>query len=82
MGHKMSNTMFDALMLFGGGIVGAGLAFFLAPQSGRKSRKDVARFGRSMSKKSNRVFRGIADDVKDLTDTMTAVSERVLRRVH
>lgn len=63
MAHKVGNTMADALMLVGGGVVGAGLALLFAPYSGTKSRKKIARLGRSMSSKSERAIRNFTDGV-------------------
>lgn len=49
--QKNENTGLIALFSFlAGGLVGAGLAFLLAPQSGKKTRKQIAEF---------------AEDVKD-----------------
>ena len=66
MAYRGSNTMTDALMLVGGGILGAGLALLFAPYSGEKSRKKIRKFGRMMGNKSDRMLRsvsGFADTV-------------------
>lgn len=61
MGRKVNNTMTDALMLVGGGIVGAGLALLLAPQSGRKTRNEIARFGKTIGRNAEKAVRDVAD---------------------
>ncbi|OGU07049.1 MAG: hypothetical protein A2075_19485 [Geobacteraceae bacterium GWC2_58_44] len=58
--------MTDVFMLVGGSVLGAGLALLFAPYSGAKSRKKMARFGKSMSNKSDKMMRsftGFADTV-------------------
>lgn len=70
MTHKVSNITADALMVVGGSVVGAGLALLFAPQSGAKCRKEVVRFGKTVSKKSDRMFHDIADSVSDFADTV------------
>ena len=71
-------TMADALMLVGGGVVGAGLALLFAPYTGAKSRKKLARFGRTMSDKSDRMMR----DMTDFADTMGGKANKVLHMWH
>ena len=66
MGRKMNNTMVDALLLAGGGVVGAGMALLFTPQSGRKNRRDLARFGKTVGKKSDRALRSFAGGMADL----------------
>lgn len=70
MARKVSNTMTDALMLVGGGIVGAGMALLFAPRSGKKTRKDIACFTRSMGKKTDRVVHDFAGNIADFAGTV------------
>jgi gas vesicle protein len=76
MAHKVSRTMADALMLVGGGVVGAGLGLLFAPHSGAKSRKKMMRFGRYMGDKSEKMMR----DLTDFADTMGGKANKVLHR--
>jgi len=68
--------MTDALMLFGGSVLGAGLALLLAPQSGKKCRKDLARFGRDVSKQSDKVMRNLSQ----FADSVGGMTSGVLHR--
>ncbi len=70
MTSKLNHGMTDALMLVGGSVVGAGVALLLAPQSGAKSRKEIVRFGKTVSKKSERMFRDFSDGVTDFAETI------------
>ncbi|UFS68542.1 YtxH domain-containing protein [Geomonas sp. RF6] len=70
MDRKTNETMVDALILLGGGVLGAGLALLFAPQSGQKSRKDIARFSRTVGRKSDLAMRKLADNVIDFADAV------------
>jgi gas vesicle protein len=78
MAHRGSNAMTDALMLVGGGVLGAGLALLFAPYSGEKSRKKIKRFGRTIGNKSDRVVRSISD----FADTMGGRASKVANMWH
>jgi len=78
MAHKVSNKMADALMLVGGGVVGAGLALLFAPYSGTKSRKKLVRFGRSIGNKRERMI----SDLTHFADDMGGKASKVLHRWH
>ena len=71
MARKVNNTMVDTLMLVGGGVVGAGLAFCLLV-FGVKSRKKMLHLGKVMSKKSERAFDNFTDSMSDFADTMSS----------
>jgi gas vesicle protein len=79
MARKINTTMSDAFMLVGGSVVGAGLALLLAPQSGKKSRTKIARFGRSMGRKGDKVIRNFADNMSEFAGT---VGERTVGMLH
>lgn len=80
MAHKVGNTMADALMLVGGGVVGAGLALLFAPYAGTKSRKKIARFGRSMSNKSEKAIRTFTGGVTDFAEAVGAKAGGVMHK--
>lgn len=79
MARKNSGTMADALKVVGGGIVGAGLALLLAPQAGRKTRKDIVRYARTVRGKTSEAVIEFADTVDDLVDM---VGDRAARILH
>lgn len=70
MARKVNNSMADAFMLVGGGVVGAGLALLFAPRSGRKTRNEIVRFGKTMGRKSDKAVRDFADNIADFADTV------------
>jgi gas vesicle protein len=80
MARKLNNVMTDALFLVGGGIVGAGMALLLAPQSGRKSRKEITRLSRSMGRQSDKVIRNISESMSDFAERVGGMTEGMLHR--
>lgn len=63
-----SRILTDALMLIGGGVVGAGVALLLAPHSGRRTRREIGRMGRMIGMKGRDAVRkagGMVDTVGD-----------------
>ena len=80
MARKINTSMTEALMLFGGGVVGAGLALLLAPQSGKKSRRDISRLTRSVSKQSDRVIRNISESMSDFAERVNGMTTGMLHK--
>ena len=80
MARKINTTMADALMLVGGGVVGAGLALLLAPQSGKKSRTEIARFRRSMGRKGDSIIRHFADNMSGFADAVGGKAAGMLNK--
>ena len=78
----MRKTITDVAMLVGGGVIGAGLGLLFAPYSGAKSRKKMARVGRTMSNRSDRLMRDLSERVSDLADTMGTMSGRATKMLH
>ncbi|GFO69108.1 general stress protein [Geomonas limicola] len=74
--EESSSAMVGALMLVVGGLIGAGVALLYAPQSGDKTRKDVAR----MAKKARRKTQNAMDAVEDFTEQVTDMAEAVGER--
>jgi gas vesicle protein len=80
MARKINTTMTDALMLVGGGVVGVGLALLLAPQSGKKSRRDITRFSRSVSKQGDKVVRNISESMSEFADRVGGMTANMMHR--
>ena len=68
MAQKTNNITSDTLWLVGGSVVGAGLALLLAPKSGKKTRSDIARFGKDLGRISNRTIRKVSSNVSGFAD--------------
>ena len=69
------NQNLNGLGLFlAGGLVGAALALILAPQSGKKTRRDIVRLGKRAVLESERIQMEVGHAIEDLVDD---VSEKV-----
>jgi gas vesicle protein len=63
-----------ALLFVAGSLIGAGLALLLAPQSGRRTRRDIAHLGKMAKKKSEQIQLEIRHALDNLVDD---ISERM-----
>ncbi|GFE59177.1 YtxH domain-containing protein [Geobacter sp. AOG1] len=59
-----------ALMLVAGGVIGAGLALLFAPQSGKKTRKDITRYAKKVKHKTEDIVDDFSDTISDMVDTV------------
>ena len=48
-----------------GGVIGAGAALLLAPQSGKRTRRDIKRFGQRMGRSVGHVVDDVTDKMQD-----------------
>jgi len=80
MARRFNNAMSDALFLVGGGIVGAGMALLLAPQSGKKSRKELVRFSRDVGRQGDKMFRSVSDNVCNIAERVNGVTGSFLHK--
>ena len=60
-----------ALMLVAGGIIGAGVALLFAPQSGKRTRRDIARFSRKVKDQAADAVEEFAESVHDMVDSVS-----------
>lgn len=74
MARKSSTAMADTLFLIGGGVLGAGVALLFAPQTGKKCRRQLTQFGRSVSKQGDRAWRNISDSMTDFSGKMSGMT--------
>ena len=59
-----------ALMLVAGGIIGAGLALLFAPQSGKRTRKDIARLAKKTKYKAEDIVESFVVTVSEMADAV------------
>ena len=59
-----------ALMLVAGGIIGAGLALLFAPQSGKRTRRDIARLAKKTKHKAEDIVENFVDSVSEMADSV------------
>ncbi len=56
MSDRENSAMVGALMLVAGGIIGAGVALLYAPQSGKKTRRDISRYAKNVGEKAEEIL--------------------------
>lgn len=59
-----------ALLIFAGGVVGAGLALLFAPQSGSRTRKDISRYSKKVRNRADEVVDDLATNVSELVEAI------------
>ena len=67
-----------ALMLVAGGIIGAGIALLYAPQSGRKTRKDISRYAKKVKIKAEDVVEDFSESITDMVDAVGEKASDIL----
>jgi hypothetical protein len=50
------------------------------PQSGRKSRKEITRFGRTVGRQGDKVIRNISESVSDFAERVNGVAGGMLHK--
>lgn len=78
MADKDNSALVGALMLVAGGIIGAGVALLVAPQSGKETREDIARYARRTRKRAGHMVEDFTDAFSDVVDTVVDKSSDIL----
>jgi len=66
--HSKEKIILGSFLI--GGLMGAGLTLLLAPQSGKKTRKDISRFTRNVAGEAK-------DMIEDATESVQEMVERI-----
>lgn len=69
-----------ALLVLAGGVIGAGLALLLAPQSGQRTRKDIARYARKTKLRADEAVDDLSENISDLVDTIGDKADDLLEK--
>jgi gas vesicle protein len=80
MDDRNDNVMMGALLVLAGAILGAGAALLFAPQAGRATRKDIARYARKTSRKLEGVAGEVAESVAGMADAVEEKAEEFLEK--
>jgi gas vesicle protein len=70
MDENNNSAMVGALMLVAGGIIGAGVALLFAPQSGKRTRKDIVRIAKKTRHKAEDVVDNFSDALSDMVEAV------------
>ena len=80
MDGKGNDVLMGALLVLAGAILGAGAALLVAPQTGRETRRDIARYARKTSRKLEGVAGDVAESVADMADAVEEKAEELLEK--
>lgn len=78
MDDRNNNALVGALMLVAGGIIGAGAALLFAPQSGKRTRRDIVRYAKKAKRKAEGVVDDFSAQVSDMVETVGDRAEEIL----
>lgn len=78
MDDRNNNALVGALMLVAGGIIGAGAALLFAPQSGKRTRRDIVRYAKKAKRKAEGVVDDFSAQVSDMVETVGDKAEEIL----
>jgi len=69
-----------ALLIFAGGVIGAGLALLFAPQSGTRTRKDIVRYSKKVRNRADEVVDDLASNVNNLVETIGDKTDELVEK--
>lgn len=78
MDDRNDNVTMGALLVVAGAILGAGAALLLAPQTGRETRRDIARYARKAGRKLEGVAEEVAESVAEMAGAVEEKAEELL----
>lgn len=80
MDERNDDVMMGAMLVLVGAILGAGAALLMAPQSGRRTRKDIARYARKTSRKLEGAAGEVVERVAEMADAVEEKAEELLEK--
>ena len=69
-----------ALLVFAGGVIGAGLALLFAPQSGSRTRRDILHYSKKARRRADEAVDELAGNVSTLVDTFGVKTDDLLEK--
>jgi gas vesicle protein len=69
-----------ALLVLAGGIIGAGVALLLAPQSGQRTRKDILRYAKKTKHRADEAVDDISSNISEFVDTIGDKTDDLLEK--
>lgn len=77
---KSRQTVAGTLLFLAGSTIGAGLAALLAPQSGKKTRRQIAQYGSKMRTDAEEMATRTAHSVSDMVESIGDKTGHMLGR--
>ena len=75
-----NKAVVGALMLIGGGIIGAGLALLLAPQTGRATRRDIEKYAKKSRRKAEEMVDDFSASIADMVEKVGEKASEIIDR--
>ncbi len=73
-------TLLAASMLIAGGIIGAGVALLMAPQSGERTRRQIGRYARKVRSNAEELVRDASESVHDLVEELSSKTSELIEQ--
>jgi gas vesicle protein len=70
MADRDTNATVGALLLVAGGVIGAGMALLFAPQTGKRTRRQIVRYGRKVRNDAEEMIRETSQTVSDALEDL------------
>ena len=80
MDERNDDVVMGAMLVLVGALLGAGAALLLAPQSGRKTRRDISRYARKTGKMVEDVAGDVVGSVAGMADAVEEKAEELLEK--
>ncbi len=78
MENRKNDVLIGAILLIAGGIIGAGAALVFAPQSGKRTRRDIVRYAKKARQKAEGVVDQFSAQISDMVETVGEKAEEIL----
>ena len=78
MEHKENGVVAGTVLLTAGALLGAGIALLLAPQSGKDTRKEIARYAKKARRGAEGAVGEFADAVSEMVDAVGVKADDIL----
>ncbi|HKL48769.1 MAG TPA: YtxH domain-containing protein [Desulfuromonadales bacterium] len=80
MPENTRQTFAGALLLIAGGAIGAGLGILYAPKSGKRTRREVVRYGRKLRNETEKKAHQATESVSDFVDDLGEQTGHLVKR--
>lgn len=80
MESKWNGAATGALFLIAGAAVGAGVALLFAPQSGRKTRKDIIRYSRRARRRAEDLAADLSRNISGMVESIGESTQEIIGR--
>ncbi len=80
--NRKNEYVTTGTLLIAGGIIGAGLTFLFAPQSGQRTRRDIVRISRRMKEHTADAVEEFSETVHEMVDTVVDKASELVDKGH